>query len=51
MISTLFVLIILILDIVASVDVLTGSGWTGHKVPCTLLNLFLPLIGRTAKGA
>lgn len=45
MISTLFGLIILILDIVAIVNVLTGSGSTGHKVLWTLLILFLPLIG------
>ena len=56
--STLFGLIILVLDIIAIINVLTGSGSTGHKVLWTLLILFLPLIGlilyyligRTAKG-
>jgi hypothetical protein len=57
--NTLIGLIILILDIVAIISVLTGSGSTGHKVLWTLLILFLPLIGlilyyligRGAKGA
>jgi len=57
--NTLIGLIILILDIVAIINVLTGGGSIGHKVLWTLLILFLPLIGlilyyligRSSKGA
>jgi len=38
-------LLILVLDIVALVNVLGGSGTVGHKVLWTMLILLLPLIG------
>lgn len=37
--------VVLILDIIALVSVLGGSGSTGHKLLWTLLIILLPLIG------
>ena len=43
--NSLLGLVILVLDIVAIVSVLTGSGSLGHKLLWTLLILCLPVLG------
>lgn len=41
----LFAVLVFILDIVAIVSVLSGSGSTGHKLLWTLLIVMLPVLG------